>query len=230
MHYAVLVVGSDVYDILAPFDINMEVEHSITKQEIIQNEKSSLPFYGTRYEEYLNNPEKFLQINKDNPQHIYFIAKEVPRMINEWTDDDWYEYAIRNEDQDNINSDGSIKSGYCPNPKYDWFQIGGRWPDLLKLKDGAMSGEKGERSWALRDIPERDGFTDSAFKKDIDWDAPEMQNFVLHGFVDESGEWYEPEDTYSIGSENSSEWERVFRELLDSVGDNERITVVDCHI
>jgi len=233
MHYAILVVGSDVYDILAPFDENMEVEHWVSKQELIENEKRYLDLYKNRYEEYLDDPEGFLEKNKGKQEHIDFVTKEVPKMINEWTDEDWYKRAIRYESPDDIREDGSVRSTYNPKSKYDWFQIGGRWSDLLKLKEGATSGEEGERSWTLEDKPKKEGFTDSALKKDIDWDAPEMQDFTLYGFVDESGEWHEREESFNFEERDGrllDEWKEKFKKLLDAVDDNERITVVDCHI
>jgi len=56
-----------------------------------------------------------------------------------------------------------------PNAKWDWYQIGGRWSGLLKLKPNATSGQKGDRSWTNKDkiIPECK--VDSVKVKDIDF-------------------------------------------------------------
>lgn len=63
------------------------------------------------------------------------------------------------------------KYGYWENPnaKWDWYQIGGRWSGLLKLKNEATSGERGEKSWCNKSeiIPEN--MVDSAKIKDIDF-------------------------------------------------------------
>jgi len=63
------------------------------------------------------------------------------------------------------------KYGYWENPnaKWDWYQIGGRWSGLLKLKPGVTSGQRGERSWTneKKIIPEYK--VDSVKVKDIDF-------------------------------------------------------------
>ncbi|GMX64464.1 hypothetical protein Elgi_37330 [Paenibacillus elgii] len=63
------------------------------------------------------------------------------------------------------------KYGYWENPnaKWDWFQVGGRWSGLLKIKEKATSGVTGTRSWTneAANIPEDK--VDSAKVKDIDF-------------------------------------------------------------
>ncbi|MFA5485427.1 MAG: hypothetical protein WC260_04240 [Candidatus Pacearchaeota archaeon] len=62
-----------------------------------------------------------------------------------------------------------------PNAKWDWYQIGGRWSGLLKLKPGANSGDYGERSWTNKNeiIPEHK--VDTAKVKDIDFSIDEKE-------------------------------------------------------
>lgn len=57
-----------------------------------------------------------------------------------------------------------------PEARWDWYQIGGRWSDFLKLKPGAV-GERGSRSWTNADEPEAPGYADSALVRDVDFDG-----------------------------------------------------------
>lgn len=73
----------------------------------------------------------------------------------------YYGYAY-NEELD--------ECGYLCNPyaKWDWYQLGGRWSDSLKLKPGC-TGNCGERSWTNESFPPRDGYCDQARLKDVDF-------------------------------------------------------------
>lgn len=72
----------------------------------------------------------------------------------------WYGYTY-NEDLDAY--------GYrCnPNAKWDWWSLGGRRSDMIRLKRGCH-GNRGERSWANSDELPRDGYCDQAQLKDVD--------------------------------------------------------------
>lgn len=54
-----------------------------------------------------------------------------------------------------------------PNSKWDWYQLGGRWSDFLKLKHGGR-GIDGEPSLLMRDFKRTAGRADAALKKHID--------------------------------------------------------------
>lgn len=62
-----------------------------------------------------------------------------------------------------------------PNAKWDWYQIGGRFAGLLKLKEGAASGIKGERSWTNEETVIPKNQVDSAKVKDIDFSMDEKE-------------------------------------------------------
>ena len=57
-----------------------------------------------------------------------------------------------------------------PNAQWDWYQIGGRFSDWLKLKSGA-TGFKGARSWTNAAEPTDPTRADAALKCDIDFEA-----------------------------------------------------------
>lgn len=65
---------------------------------------------------------------------------------------------------------------YCnPNAMWDWYQIGGRWPDMFLVKSDCKEQSPGERSWCNEDAelkaPEGYIWVAAARKKDICWDV-----------------------------------------------------------
>lgn len=76
------------------------------------------------------------------------------------------------------------KLGVCgylcnPNAKWDWWQLGGRWSDMLKLKPGCR-GNRGGRSWTNSTELPRDGYCDQAQLKDIDFSLdPKAYNAAI---------------------------------------------------
>ena len=62
-----------------------------------------------------------------------------------------------------------------PNAKWDWYQIGGRFSGLIKLKENASSGEYGERSWTNENVVMAKNRVDSAKVKDIDFSMDEEE-------------------------------------------------------
>lgn len=93
--------------------------------------------------------------------------KKLYKTVGEFaTDYLGYKY---NED---TNSYGSY---YNPNAKWDWYQIGGRWPTTFLVKDTCTEYSFGERSWGNEDnqypCPEGYMWVSAARKKDIEWGA-----------------------------------------------------------
>ncbi len=62
---------------------------------------------------------------------------------------------------------------YNPDAFYDWYSIGGRWPDMFLVKEDCMEYGIADRSWACGDeetkVPEGYRWTCAARKKDIAW-------------------------------------------------------------
>lgn len=67
--------------------------------------------------------------------------------------------------------------GHYYNPKgmYDWYSIGGRWPEMFLVKDGCAEYSIGERSWCSSErrseAPEGYRWVCAARKKDIAWET-----------------------------------------------------------
>jgi hypothetical protein len=82
--------------------------------------------------------------------------------------------------------DGETRYGYLSNPnaKWDWYQVGGRWAGILKLKPGVEEFGKGELT-LLASPEQREAFEKSngqasiAYKKDVDiegLEAPQRES------------------------------------------------------
>lgn len=129
-----------------------------------------------------------------------------------------------------FNENGSTNETYNTKSKWDWYQLGGRWNNLLKLKPNSTSGIQGSKSW-MSLTKEKPGFTDSALKKDIDWEHESMKNFTTFAFLSKDGwldeglmGWF---GSYEVKDEN---WNITFKKLLDGISGEDRISIIDCHI
>ena len=64
---------------------------------------------------------------------------------------------------------------YNPNGMWDWYSIGGRWPDMFLVQETCTEYSIGERSWCNMDktfeAPEGYIWVCAARKKDIAWDV-----------------------------------------------------------
>lgn len=160
-HFSVMVLSKDSTDLdtlLAPFDENMEVEPYIsrTKAQVIEEKRKEIEDYSTKgyYAEYLKDPEAYREKNKNNPKHLKYIEEEFPKKLS-FTDEQLYQEEIQYYSSEQITEDGSIISTYNPKSKWDWYVVGGRFSDMLKLKNGC--------------------FVNSAYAKDIDFSVDEKR-------------------------------------------------------
>lgn len=241
-HYTVAVFtepkGKSVYELLAPFDENIEMERFVqfTKQELIDLGKAEIKKYETEgcYAEYLKNPAEYESKWASNLGHLDYVKNEFPEKLK-WTDEQIYLEKIQYYEEDEIGKDGEVYSTYNPNSEWDWYQIGGRWINSLKLKDGAL-GIHGEQS-LLAPLEEVVGNkVDSAFVKDIDWEDEMMKDFATYAVITADGEWYSKGQMgwWGMSSETENEaeeWRNSFKEkFIDTAGAKTAITIVDCHI
>ena len=179
-HFTVMVIGENVEEQLAPFQENNDGDCPKEYLEFDDRTDEVLADY-----EALNDEEKakYPTLEKYVEEYAGHPAHEI---------------------------DGETRYGCWDNPnsKWDWYQIGGRWSGLLRLKPGA-EGEMGERSWANRDEKIKPGFCDSALKKDIDFDA------MRQTAADEAAEsWDEAHEI--IGDRTWLTWEQVQSVITES--------------
>lgn len=102
------------------------------------------------------------------------------------------------------------KQGYWKNPnaKWDWYELGGRWTGMLKLKEGAfgMVGKPG-----LQTENAKHGFVDSTKKSDIDFNgmqekgnkesAEAYDNFLIKYEADKECKKFHPYFEFGIKGE-----------------------------
>lgn len=144
-HYSVMVLtdeNTQVDELLAPFDEEIIVEPYIkmTKQQIIEEQKKEIEDYRTTgcYAKYLENPELYKEKHKNNPEHLNYVENIFPKKLS-FTDEELYQDYIQYYGADEITEDGSIISTYNPKSKWDWYVEGGRFSNMLKLKeDGSL--------------------------------------------------------------------------------------------
>lgn len=109
-HFTVLVIGPDPEKQLAPFDENLDTPE-YCKGEVSEEEKERFVDYYTR--------------NGENPDGLDYDGL----------------YPIKGKDWDGGKNKKNPTTGvweefstYNPKSKWDWYQLGGRWSGLLKLK------------------------------------------------------------------------------------------------
>lgn len=137
-HFNVLVISDDedIEGILAPYDENIVLEAYIraTKQELIDKQRKKVQdYYNDTYSEFIKNPEIYKEKHKDNPEHLKYIEFVFPKEL-EYTDEELYADAIKYMEVEELTKDGDYISTYNPKSKWDWYMIGGRWSNSLKLK------------------------------------------------------------------------------------------------
>jgi hypothetical protein len=109
-HFTVLVIGPDPEKQLAPFDENLDTPE-YCKGEVSEEEKQRFVDY---YTEKGKNP------NNLGYDELYPIHGQS-----------WDDLTNRKNPDTGVWEEFST---YNPNSKWDWFQLGGRWSGLLKLK------------------------------------------------------------------------------------------------
>ena len=174
----------EVSRLLAPYDETLVVPHVISKEDLIRNERSHFERHKDTY------------------------YKESPERLN-WSDEDFYKYAIRYIDEDKILPDGSVEENYNPNSKWDWWEIGGRWSGMINGDDSARVGD------VIDTLPD---------------------DFVTYAVVTPDGLWHAPGEMGWFGCSTDTdlewdEWQRNYKKrYLDTADPNWHIFIVDCHI
>lgn len=126
---------SEVDELLEPFSEHLEVERIIPKEELIENGRAYYESFKDKelYKEFLDDPRLFRESQKENI--VEFYAEYLPKMLNR-TDEEVYQDEIEGYDEDSITEDGALISYYNPNSKWDWWDIGGRWNNIITTKKG----------------------------------------------------------------------------------------------
>lgn len=153
-HFCVLVIGEDVDGQLLKYDENMEMPRYVkyTKEQLInRGKKEIMDFKKRAYDVYLKDPEGYAK-KCVNPEHMNYIKDVFPKKLK-WTESEIYADEIKFYEPGDIGENGEVYSTGNPNGKWDWYEIGGRWSGMLKLKksiNGCIN-------------------TDQAYKREIDF-------------------------------------------------------------
>lgn len=234
---------------LAPFDENVRVDRYIQTDRAghIAEFRESQERWRENRAEYLADPDGYGR----SRSHIDYLlsGKPIPGKVpadktfaDEWTDGEIWAWLLKVNDhklreygEPKFDPDGNTWSTYNPRSKWDWWRLGGRWPNSLVLAEGAH-GQNGEPSWvfelasaedAAAALP-RPGVADAALASDVDWPNTEP-TFAL---LDAAGEWHERGRMGWFGIVHApvDDWEPQWRALVESIPANHTVAVVDVHI
>ena len=100
---------------------------------------------------------------------------------------------------------------FNPNAFWDWYQIGGRWPNIFLVKETCEECTEGEHSWTCQDSkpasPQGYKWVCAARKKDIEWQVmhdwkikTESENYELYKHIFTTGE--KPQNFFCHISDN----------------------------
>lgn len=224
-HFTVLVIGSNPESQLDPFDENIEMPRYIKKtreQAIAESRSEFIQYEKNTYAEYIKDKEAYRKTT-NNKAHLDFLENEFPKRLK-WNDEEHFQNTAVWYDDDYKDEDGNLYSTSNPKSKWDWYQLGGRWSGMIKIKDGTKSGIKGESGVFGNEIG-----IDQAVKGDIN-NLDELKTFA----VIKDGEWYEKGSMgwWGISTNDKAQemWDEEIVKLLSDVPDYELISIYDCHI
>ena len=180
-HFTVLVIGSNPEEQLAPFQETSDANSEYVEFE--DKEDEWLEEYNTGKVKKIKMPDGSYLLPWDEKFRIVpgtfgigncthkvpdgLKEEEIPfkasyKNFEEFVKE-WHGMDERDEEE------GTYGYRNNPNSKWDWYQIGGRWSGVFKLKLG-RKGTMGEKSGSDNEEIPKDR-VDQALKGDIDWDG-----------------------------------------------------------
>ena len=246
MHYLLAVIhnkNQSIENLMEPFYEGLQVKPHIirTKAEIIEEAK---------------------KLKESNLKRVatekYNLTEWERQLISCKTDEDFYN-ALKDEDS-LYNENGDELSIYNPFPKWDWYEVGGRWNNLLKTKNGTKTNSCYLKELDLK--PDTELYADAIayWEKNIEGNLTfnefnamndELkkcyveeyglkENFAklnailsTHAVLDYKGQWHEPEFKWDIDELRKEEikWHSKYYDNFLKNKDNDLIiTIVDYHM
>ena len=210
-HFSVMVIGAQPEKQLAPFDEKLKVTKYVkyTKEQLIEKTKKDIDNYKNNYYlRFLEDPEKY-RLNAFNKEHVNFLENEFPKQLN-WNDDKIYQYAVKMHSSETIGPDGEVFSTYNPKSKFDWYELGGRWANFIKVKESSKGIHQAKKG-----------------------DIENLSNIIPFAVI-KNGMWYEKGEMLIFGvvqnKRDDKVWEEEFKDLIKDLSDNTLISIFDCHI
>lgn len=168
-HFTVLVIGDDVEGQLAPFQENNMGDCPQEYMEFFDKEEEYKDDYETDTTEMYFDPSSGAfydiptdEVVKEDYEKKGYVLQDVP-VKSVRTFDDYMEEIGYSKDKK------TGKFGYWENPnkKWDWYQLGGRWSGLLRVKPG-KEGAKGSPGLMGSHHSDDDLAVDQCLKGDLD--------------------------------------------------------------
>lgn len=108
-----LPIKEQIENILAPYDENLEVDKYVCRdrEDIL--------------EEMLDRRDSLIDLDYDD------LDEEDQFLVDAETDEDILKYYADFWAETELDEDGNELSTYNPNSKWDWYEVGGRWRDIL---------------------------------------------------------------------------------------------------
>ena len=260
-HFSVLVITDSesnediLYDMLAPYDENLEVPEYVCKT------KSELAEY---YKDFL---QKWLEdcLKAENKER-FEKAAELKTKLDSFTDEDSIIRAYKEDHPGSrFDEEDNLLTTDNPDSKYDWYVVGGRFSGALRLKNGDTVDEafaeeidfeidpeeykENIRWWelAVEEQQPKEGekppfvyyrkeyYLDRY--KDKETFAKIMSRPTFYAVVTKAGVWHSKGEMgwFACSSETADEsldWDLNFFErfIQPAIDNNDYLTVVDCHI
>ncbi len=262
-HFAVAVFTNKrttVEELLEPYDEGLAVDKYLkyTKAQLIENARRELEeTRTTTYAEYLQNPTAYLEKvchGDAQNKHYQFLSSEFMKRYNE-TDEQILQRELSYYEDDMQDQDGNVYSTYNPDSKWDWYECGGRFSDMLIDSD---NGEKADElpvrkvdfikmsrmereSMAPYEQAINDGFYKSEYLKRM-YPTEEIYEkihttFWTRAVVTPDGEWHEVGEMgwFGCSSEEPEEiikWVDAYYDkfLAQAIENDWDIHIIDCHI
>ena len=236
---------ASIDEIMTEYDENLEVDsypsQYYTPDRIISEIESLFdnehPLIYDQPETYLikysneNIRSLFKKVLKDAEEHDAFYAmKENRGELNEHFISDCCSQCIE--------EDGLIYTTQNPKGKFDWYEVGGRWQGMLKLKKGRKGLSCDDPNILSQNAMETEKHADVAYSGNIDWESIEMKRINVATIIDD-GNWIDKEDMcaelpyWGALLNDTEKKELAYREYMKKfVGqlkDDDVIVIVDYH-
>ncbi|AUM93695.1 TPA: hypothetical protein LA742_001255 [Clostridium botulinum] len=216
----------------------------LTKEEEKSLEDLLVPYQENNME---NCPKEYLEFNECDKSELeeYEQHKSDYATLDEFM----YEYYGYEKDE----KTGKYGYWHNPNAKWDWYVVGGRWPNMLltnegirvnsaKLKDidwDSMSDQSQKKAKSLWDSnPQGIERYFAGIQKDDTRDSfiKRQAEFKTYAVITPNGEWHSKGKMGWFGcssesDEESTNWDLSFYNKFIKDADQELVlTIVDCHI
>jgi len=215
-----MVIGEDPEDQLARYDENIEIDPHVIHEVDEINKRRFVDFFLQK--KSTNTPGKPTEADPygeenwdDNIENIDDVFEDFYKQYGgDWNGNSWKK-----------NDEGIWEewSTYNPDSKWDWYELGGRWSGIIKLKEGT-EGQKGRAGVFGNEVG-----IDQAQKGDIT-NIDEIKTFA----VVKNGEWHENGKMGWFGAvtdeKAKDEWDNEIENLLEDVSEDTLISIYDCHI